>query len=328
MKIAEVRKLLSTYSNEQLQLIIAEIYKSIPKSIKDSKDIDELISNPDSLKKVKKTSKTTKNLDIFELEIETNQFIEDAYNQYYFAPNSVIHKKERPKWRFIVKRLYKSLLAVPDNENNLEIASHVLEKLYTLMCYSCSYTLFSGYDSFQSVGIEQSEFYRSVLSLKHKTATLQNFISGAIALILNNSLNRYTLSSELMDAMLEYIKTPDAREISIEICKDLLIKEKKNADNDKYKKKEINNHLIEIIFLCYRDLFEIEKGVSFYKKNFDEKDHEVKLYILLKWLFDCKKQELFLSEYNNAVNSGVKPRTALVEVVKTIQSTGDFPEYF
>jgi len=91
---------------------------------------------------------------------------------------------------------------------------------------------------------------------------------------------------------------------------------------------ETNNQLIEIIFLCYRDLYEIENGISFFNQHFDEKDSEVKLYILLKWLFACNNLELFLSEYRNAVSSGVKPRTKLVNIVETIESTGEFPEYF
>ena len=38
-----------------------------------------------------------------ELEREMEIFFENAYAQNYFAPNRVIPKSQRPKWRFMVK---------------------------------------------------------------------------------------------------------------------------------------------------------------------------------------------------------------------------------
>ena len=54
MKIAEVRKLLEKYSKKQLQFIIAEMYKSIPKAVKEAKAIDSIVKNPDAWTKSRK----------------------------------------------------------------------------------------------------------------------------------------------------------------------------------------------------------------------------------------------------------------------------------
>jgi hypothetical protein len=51
-------------------------------------------------------------------------------------------------------------------EANVAKAAELLEKLYVMLCYSCRYTLFSAYDSFQSVGVAQEDFFRAVL--RHK----------------------------------------------------------------------------------------------------------------------------------------------------------------
>jgi len=226
MRIADVRKLLETYSKTQLQVIIAEMYKAIPKAVKEDKNIDEILTNPDASTSSKKRRKPVPVPDIESLRDETEQFIDNAYNQYYFAPNSVVSKRNRPKWRFVVKRFYKSLLAVATVEADLPIASDLLEQLYVMLCYSCSYTLFTAYDSFQSVGIEQTTFFQSVLSLKHAHEPLATFVPNAIALIVENSVNRYTLPTTLMHIAMGFFQTPDIQELGIRACDTTITQEK------------------------------------------------------------------------------------------------------
>jgi hypothetical protein len=48
MKIAEVRKNLQGYNREKLESIILEMYKAMPKSMKEAKRIDIIILNPDA----------------------------------------------------------------------------------------------------------------------------------------------------------------------------------------------------------------------------------------------------------------------------------------
>jgi len=44
--------------------------------------------------------------DIEALAFETEQFVSNAYSQYYYIPNSVVPKRERPQWRFTVLRFF------------------------------------------------------------------------------------------------------------------------------------------------------------------------------------------------------------------------------
>ena len=77
MKIAEVREKLERYSDKELRIIIAEMYKAIPKAIKEDKDIDALINNPLNADKTGKTRKQkSPPPDMEVIEYETKEFIE------------------------------------------------------------------------------------------------------------------------------------------------------------------------------------------------------------------------------------------------------------
>lgn len=99
MKVAELRNIISNYDKKTTDKVLVEIYKALPKSKKE--DIDLLILNPnDSTKKKSKIEK----VDITNLESEINYFIKCANNDLYIAPNRIISKSERSKWRFKAMR--------------------------------------------------------------------------------------------------------------------------------------------------------------------------------------------------------------------------------
>ena len=334
MKIAEVREKLAKYSNKELRIIIAELYKAIPKAIKEEQGIDALINNPlDADKTGKKRKKASPALDIESIKFETEQFIENAYEQNYFAPNSVIHKKDRPKWRFIAKRLFKELTLAASVEENIPLASELLEKLYVLLCYSCEYVLFSAYDSFESTGIEQKEFFHRVLLLKSQHEKKPDFVRNAISIMINNGLNRYTLYSTLMDVIIDFVKTPDLKEMAITTCDELLLElksdhtTKRNSDTFTYEQEEKIQNLAEMAFLCYAQLHEYEKAIDHFKKNYVETDKEIFLYILLKLLFSLNQKDYWIREYEVALKEGVQPRENLRKMYRFIQENGKLPDY-
>lgn len=92
-------------------MLVTELYKAIPKSVGDEKNIDAIARNPDAeaVRRLR-ASKEGSDLDFDDVASEIRTFTDDANHQYYLAPNRVIQKQQRPKWRFIVKRLYGSLL--------------------------------------------------------------------------------------------------------------------------------------------------------------------------------------------------------------------------
>lgn len=141
MKINELKETVLKYSEKDLQEIIFQMYKTIPKKIKEEKGFDNFIKNPELLRQPeKRILKEIKLPDIEELKFEIENFIEYAYKQYYFAPNSYVHKKDRPKWRFIVKKFYKELILSLGKEENIKQCAELLEKLYIMLCYACDYT--------------------------------------------------------------------------------------------------------------------------------------------------------------------------------------------
>lgn len=337
MKIGELRALLARYSEDRLRVIIAEMYKAIPKSVREEKEIDDLLSSAgEHLKPQAHRKKGEVQPSIEELQHETDQFVRYAYEQYYLSPNSFVPKKERPKWRFIAKRLYKSILASAADEVNIPTASELLTKLYTMLCYSCEYTLFSAYDPFESVGIEQSTFFGSVLELKSRHELPKEFARSSIKLIVDHALNRYTLDSDLMEIALHYFRDLDLTELAIQICDELVAEARRQPITRKsswigdvdYRKRRRLNNLVEMAFLCFGELQEFEQGIEYFKTNYVEPDPETKLYVLLRFLFLFQQEELFVREYRTALKEKIKPREQLVKLYERVKTTGELPEFF
>lgn len=238
-------------------------------------------------------------------------------------------KRERPKWRFIVKRLYKDLLAVAD-ESDVPEAAKLLEELYQLLCYSCSHTLFSAYDSFESIGIEQEEFFWRVLAPKYRCEDKNTFIKNALLSMVNNPLNRYTLRENLMVVILEFIKTPDLREMTIAKCSELIEIIKREPLSKKehlagYRKQEKLNNLAKMAFLCYVHLYDYQNAISYFKANYCEDDKEVALYVLLRLLVGIDQKDYFLQEYEKALKNGITPRDTLKKIYSLTKEKGELP---
>jgi len=156
MKVAELNKTIGGYTTEQLRRLLVEMYKAMPKRVKEDHGIDDMICSPASKRKNRKSEVVPH---IEALESETERFVSNAYNYYYYIANPVVPKHERSQWRFTVLRLFKNINHAVAMEANVAKAAELLEKLYVMLCYSCRYTLFSAYDSFQSVGVSQEDFF-------------------------------------------------------------------------------------------------------------------------------------------------------------------------
>jgi len=109
MKIKELRSLLANYEPGDLRLIIAELYKCIPKKLREERGIDEILTNPHGARVRRGRRGKSQVADLDDLGDQIEQFLDDAYNQRYFAPNRFVSKRDRPKWRFMVKRFVRDL---------------------------------------------------------------------------------------------------------------------------------------------------------------------------------------------------------------------------
>lgn len=330
MKIGELKQTIRNYSPEQLAFLVTELYRAIPKSIRDEKHLDALVQNPDpSAVKQRRIAQTRSELSFDEVEYETRQFIEDAYNQYYFAPNRIIHKSQRPKWRFILKRLYNSLLQLASEPEYRQPATELVAQLYALLCRACQVVLFNAYDPFQSVGIGQCDFFRQVLALKNGYMEKKEFLREAIASCIDSGLDRNTTHTDLIFVVLEFLPIPDLKYLAISVAEELRLSfQKENQKEKTWNTQRKLNHLIEFVCHCYTRMDEYEEAIKYFNQHYQEKDEEIKLYCLVQLLCaHCRRVELIAEQIKKAEAQGIRPRKGLIELKNYIMKNKRLPEY-
>lgn len=331
MKIQQVRAFAAGYDEETLRKLISEIYKRIPKKVIEEKQLDLLLENPQEyLGGKNKPAKKIIMPDIDEVRWEVEEFITNARAQNYLAPNRVISKRERPKWRFLVKRLYKDLLTLSQDPEDLLETGKLLMDLYKVLCEGCGVYLFTSEEPFASVGVVQRSFYRNVVAVNARTKQPDEWIKEAILLIVDQDVDGNTLYSGLMDELLEFLTTAPLKETSIKWCETLRRGkpvQPARRSSSKYELERRNNHLTELIFRIYVSLSEKEAAIADLKRHYVEASAEVGLYILMRLLLEYEEKELWLREYESAMLHGVQPRQSLVKDYDRIKKTGELPKY-
>lgn len=343
MLVSELKDILKDYQEEELRLLAVELYKAMPKHLKEEKEIDGLIKEGKELLRQKRGRKTAekKPVELDSLQTEIEEFIDNAYQQNYFAPNRVIPKKERPKWRFKVKAYIKDLQSVPAEGPEGLLAAELLGKLYRMVAYSCSYYLFSTEDPFRSVGIGQCEFLEIALTKRFAHGVDQEAVKAALALTLAEGLDRETLEDELYSTLIRNLKVPDAKKAALE---DVLrrkeeldagwaasSKSKKRSygySHEEYNYRSKGNNLTCLALLLWLALCDYDTGIAYFNKNYQESNKEIKLYVLLKYLYFADLKECWVQEYEKAVKKKTMPRESLRKVYAYIGEKGEFPEYY
>lgn len=331
MRITELRSLLGKYDKENLNQIVIDLYKSIPKKMRDEKEIDTLLEDFQKFKKVKKRNKA-ESITINELEREINQFVQDAYDQNYYAPNQHIKKKDRPKWRFKVKAYIKQLQQIPADETEGRAATDLLKKLYDLLCYGCGYYIFNTENPFRSVGIEQAELLDMLLKRNFSTGISRETINATLKLSIHSELDRETLRSSLINVFISNLKTADAKEMAVEQCMQLRVELKEQKampakdswDHSEYERQREMNDLVETVLRLRIELCDYESGIGYFKKNFQEQNKEILLFVLLEILKEFNQKDYWLNEYESAVKEGVTPRPILQDSFRFLKENGRF----
>lgn len=336
MKVAELREKLSKLKKEEIIKLSVEFYKLIPKSKKEDYDLDAIINNPNE-KKNKAITKSGASLT--ELEFDISLFIENAKEQNYVSPNREVPKKERATWRFKVKKWYKELINMKRADKDIARQAKLLSDLYSLLCEACGMVYFSAYDPFQSVGVEQIDFYRSVITLIQEDKGKADCIEKCIELIIDNDLNRYTLYSGLMRELLSTLDVPNLKETGIEIVNRLIVEndfrpkpiEKRKVwsySSTDYSKQERHNNLTELGYRFYCGLFSVKQAIAFYQMHHYESDEEIKLYILVRLLFEEGRKENIKEVLEESIEKDIKPRQGLLELLKEIKEKDTLPNYY
>jgi len=218
MKVAELRKLVAGHSAEDLRALVVELYKALPKKRKEDEDLQGMLRRPGEIREIRKTRREPRRPDMGALIYDVESFLHAARNQLYFAPNRIIPKRERSKWRFRVKRFVKDLLAAAEAPEDLPEAARLLEELYGVLCTASTQWLFPSEDPFRAVGISQPDFLVHVLTLRQASEPPGDFVRRGLTLALESELDRATVHADLMVALLEHLKTPALRELALEEC--------------------------------------------------------------------------------------------------------------
>ena len=212
---------------------------------------------------------------------------------------------------------------------SIEKAGMLLEKLYQMLCYACDFVLFSAYDPFQSVGISQTAFLDAVLGLKAEHLELHKFIDHGLHLVRDSRLNRYTLGSNLVQVLIDRLRTPESLELAIERAAHLHSETNSGPERKQnYERADRRNRLAEFGFLAYVKLSDYDRAIDFFLARYIASDKEISLFVLLERLRALQREDLWQREYERAIQTGIRPRDRLADAYRHLKSHGQLPAYY
>lgn len=328
MKVSEIRENTKKYNREQLTEVLVTAYKMLPKQKKE--ELDPYIIDLYAAMKEKKAASAAPALpsDFHELKQEILEFIDDAQNQYYFAPNRIIPKQKRSRWRFIVKRYLKALFAIPTDDANAEEAGQLLLKLFNLLSQACAEYLFSTQDPFGAVGYEQNALYSKCAEYALKVnAYGEDTLKEVIRAATFSQVNYLSLNLQFEVSLINLLDANE-RKHAIAVSK-VLIQEQLNKRRNDAGRWDMRNfrideniqnltNLIGMLHLTYGDF---DGCLDDYWKCTSERDPETALYILMNDVIAAAgDDEMYAAAYENGVKKRkIKPREELTNMYKEVK---------
>lgn len=315
MKVQELRDLLKAVDRDLLEKAFVESYKHLTK--KQKEEADQAIADALSGKSVKSTVKK-ESVNFDELELQITEFLENAYAQNYFAPNRIIPKSQRPKWRFMVKNYIKELEKISVDDANYTRSAKLLTDLYHMLCEACNYYLFSTDDAFRSVGWQQPDLFQMVVKKTFGDGYSREKVSALLLYSVSGGLSRESLHIEQESVLLAELKTSDVKYMAIEEARKLIDERKqklkglKKYDSKRYSLEEEINNLCDVILMTAIELAEPSSGIEYYFQNYERSDKEITLYCALKIADWVEDEELWIKIYEYGIGKKIKPREWLV----------------
>lgn len=279
MKVKELREYLKKYSDKEKENIIVELYKMIPKVVKDSKDVDNYLKDA-----TKKEDKHQANVEFSpDLIKELDYFIKCANEGLYASPNKVISKKERSNWRFKVMRFYKALCSVPIKSKNGALATEYLRLLYHLLCVGTETLVFTNWDTFRAIRISQHEYLNCLLKRELAYGYNEADLIKSIKICMYPA-DRDSLSSDALEFLFDMISDKKTQVFLIKLVQ---------KEIDEYKKYNESYKVFfyaESVAYMYLNLHMVNEAISYLSK-FD--DEEICFYII----FDILKKIEYYEEW-------------------------------
>ena len=331
MKAKDLKRYLEQLPKSELSTLTLELYQSLSKRKKQDFQLKLLLATT-----VHKSSKKQLSFALEKLNIE--QFVKNAHLLHYFYPNEVITTKERKNWTAPVEKWFKSLTNTTKKKKNLIKRAELLEQLYVVLCDACEQEYFLCEDPFQALRITQIEFYKATLGLWAQAAGKEVLINKGIELLIFNPLNSYTLYSQLMVAYSELLQDDILYRTAIDQALALLAENNFNPHRrsvvkqsvlsvEDYWHEQVHNNLVELIYRLYTLLGHLESAIDFFKKNYYERKEEIRLYVLVRLLFEDGNVERIQHELEKAIEEGIEPRASLMQLLESIAKKETLPHY-
>ena len=322
MKIGKLRTVIKSHNKDQLCYIISEMYKAMPKALKEVKNTDSLIIEG---KQATKTIKVKQVVYIDDLESDITEFYDNAMKQLYFTNNRQVNKKRRSQWRFEVIGYYKDLELLSADEENIKTVGILLEKLYNILSYATGYYTFASLDPFYTIKIKQTAFLRTVLAIHRQSLNEDDFIKTAVKIVCENLVDNDTLFFNLAEVLIKFINTPEEVEKALKACVTQINQIKAKSMNHSYSSllKYRGNDIAELGFMLNLSNGDIEQAILFHKKHRTpgtEKKSDTYLYCLCRLLIRYGLGDSIVKEYELSINSGVEPRNELKLLYKQAKS--------
>ena len=300
MKIIELKNEIKNYDKNELEKLVVEFYKIIPKSKREEYQLDEFIKNVNS--NVKKKENTIE--DFSNLVNEIDEFISNVDNGYYHSPNRVILKPERSKWRFKAKKYYKELNKILPNSENGELATSLLIELYKRLSEGTTYLIFNNWNTFGSFGENQYEYYEKLIKRIFASGYTEEKITTCIdLLLLPNDGN--TLRSELFDLLTYEITSTQYVDLTIELLKkkynELCSKKVKSNSSSDYLNDNNIDDIVRTISRLYMQSNEIDIGIKYFYDNYGCFNKSYKMYELFELLDLIDLKDIWIREYERNI---------------------------
>jgi hypothetical protein len=297
MKAEELRQRLETMSADNLRLLATQLYRMLPKKVAEQKGADRLISDPPGFLQTAKAKKAPDLPDIDMLGFETEEFLENASQDRYFAPNRIIAKSERSRWRFVARRLVNDWRLVAEKPENAAQAAKALESLYKILCRGCEVYLFPSADTFRAIGMAQSDFLAHLLLVKVRLHSPEAWATDALSL-LRLGAHGDTTTSQLQDVFVATMKTAEHKETALQIISRQFSASAAAAGGNRqisWQQEHHRTNLLRLGFLITWALGEKDRAIQWLRTNARPMENAGSL--LLRLVLETKDRQTWLREY-------------------------------
>ncbi len=277
MKLAELRAAIERHDAATLREVVVELYRAMPDRLRAAKGVDQLVLEPAAWREGKRQRPSpAARLDPVEVLDETAEFVDNASRGYYFAPNRVVPKSARPKWRFVAKRLYRDLLAIGGDPDVGADAAAALGDLLLVLHRAEGVYLFSSTEPFEAIGVASEDFFQSAVRLLRQHQPPAAMVERALSLL--EGCGDLWCPEEEIAALLAELTTPDLRELALEAADRRLAKltappapkgrqQPRRSSGEEYARRCVVVTLSTFLLRCACALHEPERGVERYLRH-------------------------------------------------------------